>query len=286
MAASDYTIRGAGSFCSIGVLGEAVNPAATTFPLSSFRTASGDERSVGEVVLVGQEIMKTVEFGVGYVIMARGCADTVPQSHPVGTPMFFCQNAIGSDMQEYAAGQTVGVKVLPNLVSGAEVPIEASPPNLLAFNFRFGRPYPPAQVRVNGVPFFAPFILDSDNETAILSWVHRNRVTQADQLIGHLEPGVTPEAGTTYQLRFYRASTGALVHTITGITDTSIELDWTTVRNYFDVAGGGYVSARLVLTSERDGYSSLQPYVINFTFDPTGSSSDGYGLNYGMSYGG
>ena len=53
----------------------------------------------------------------------------------------------------------------------------------------------------------------------VVSWAHRDRLTQADQLIDTLAGDIGPEAGVSYRLRIY--GNGALRRTVSDLTGTT-----------------------------------------------------------------
>ena len=110
------------------------------------------------------------------------------------------------------------------------------------------RPYPPARVTIRGE--FDPAQVFGD---AVITWRHRNRITQADALLSTLDGSVTPESGTTYAGRIYNADTGAVLCDESGITGTTC----TSAANYTG-------AARLEFWSVRDGYASAQKHVFEF----------------------
>lgn len=217
-----------------------------------------------------QEIVVVTAQSGNDLTLGRGCCDTVPAAHSAGDAIWFFDDSLGSDKFEYAGTETIGVKVVPRVTAGS-LPIEHAPAAELEFNLRFARPYPPGMVKVNGSPWFTtPLVLDSVTPTLGLTWAHRDRVTQQDQLIDHLEASIGPETGTTYEIRVYR-STGALVRTVTGLTGTSWDYTLAEAAADFSAAGDEY-PGYITLNSARDGLLSFQEYRIDFTLDSDGVS--------------
>jgi hypothetical protein len=197
--------------------------------------------------------------------LARGCCDTVPALHSTGDAIWFFDDSLALDVVEYTGTETIGVKVLPRTSSGAQVPVENSPPVALTFNLRFARPYPPGLVEVNGAPWFTtPRVLSLADPSLDITWAHRNRITQEDQLIDHLQGDVIPELGTTYELRVYRAD-DTLLRTVVGETGTAWSYSFVDAVADFSGAGGDY-PGYITLISRRDGLASFQQYRIDFTF--------------------
>jgi len=88
---------------------------------------------------------------------------------------------------------------------------------------------------------------------AVITWNHRNRITQADALLSTLDGSVAPEAGTTYAGKIYNADTGAVLCDESGIAGQTC----TSAANYTGMA-------RLEFWSVRDGYASAQKHVFEF----------------------
>src|SRR5690606_29261097 len=104
-----------------------------------------------------------------------------------------------------------------------QLPLDSATALPLTFDARQARPYPPAGLLVNGEE--NPVLLPGE---ITLTWAHRDRLLQADQLIDQSAASVGPEAGTTYTVRWYLNDT--LVHTDSGITGTA---------SSYTPAGGG-----------------------------------------------
>ncbi|MCO1337113.1 hypothetical protein MO867_22575, partial [Microbulbifer sp. OS29] len=77
----------------------------------------------------------------------------------------------------------------------------AATANIVTIDQRQARPYPPANVKINGKDW---------PETAIspltITWSHRDRSLQQDVLVPWTDGDIGPEAGTTYNLRIYDES--------------------------------------------------------------------------------
>lgn len=270
MANSDYTTTSTSSpFCPNAQLDGAITPLQTTIPLKNLRTTGVDEVLAGEAAMVNDEIIKIVSFTSTEMVVARGCADTIPQAHADNSRVWFFNDSFGYDGKEYAGSETVSVKILPKTAS-QQVPIENSPPEGLTFNFRFARPYAPGLVEVNGDPFTSVKTISPSASTLTLTWAHRDRVSQFDQLIDHLATSIGPEAGVTYTVKAHKASDNSVVRTTTGITGASWAYPLATARSDFGITPGA-VGAPVVLTdgyltleAVRDGYTSWQKYRIDF----------------------
>ena len=274
MSNADYISRGTGTFCTVAQLAASIGPLDTTASLTGLQSVGPGDRTTGMAVLIGNEVTKLTSWSDTSIVMSRGCADTIPASHPAGTLVWFIGSSVGTDGREYLAAETIGVKVQAKTTSRS-VPVEYVPPIAITFDSRFIRPYPPAGLKGNGVAWFNVQTLTAAAPNLVLTWAHRNRVTQMDVLLSHGEAGVTPEAGTTYRVRFFTPG-NTLVGTITGITGTTYTITRDAMIFLYNlalVAGTGNYAAYALLDSQRDGYSSLQPYRIDFLVDTTGVTS-------------
>lgn len=204
----------AGDFTPTGTLGASIGPASTTFTLSA---SSGlDLVELGTAVIVGSEVCKltAINTGTGACTVERGCVDTVPVSHAAGTRVWFADTYNGFDPTERIDGEAVDAKLLTRTARGVLDP-GAAPTASVTFDSRQARPYPPGFLRVNGSAY--PTTI-AGNLT--ITWQHRDRLQQQDQLIGWSASSIGPEPGTTYTLRLYDQS-GVLRRTVSGLTTTS-----------------------------------------------------------------
>ena len=280
MAASDYTIRGTGSITLRATLGDAVTPGHTVFSLTDLTNQL--VTPVADMgVMIDDEICRVVSSTSDTLTVARGCADTIPAEHEANTLIWFFDNAIGTDAIEYGAGETVGVKVLMHTTT-REMGINDAPPNQLTFVGRFARPYPPGNLQIAATPWHeAETDLGVAGLTHLaLTWAHRNRVTQSDQLVGHEAGDVTPEVGQGYEI-LVRKADNTLVRSIVGITGNSYNYTIAeAVADLAPVTPGTPKAGYLQIQSARDGHTSYQKYRIDFTVTVTGFGS-GWGESWG-----
>lgn len=179
------------------------------------------------------------------VQLGRGCADTVPAKHAAGSRLWFCGDWSASDELEYVDGDTVVAK-LPTRSSFAELPLGQTPELNVEMSQRQFRPYPPAGVLINGDPY-----PEEVAGSVALTWVHRDRIAQADKLFGASEGSIGPEPGTTYSAEYY---------TETGTTPLYSETEITAAEaSVWEPPNDGIY--RLELFSVRDGMESWQRLV-------------------------
>lgn len=236
----EYASSGYGDFCPTATLVAAIGYT-DSGPFSLANAKALASVQVGDPVLLEDELCRVdaIDAVALTISLGRACADTVPARHAAGARLYFYADHGAYSTTEYTDGELVHAKLLTNTPS-QQLPIAAATALDLTFDQRQFRPYPPAKFRVNTEA--DPSYLHG---TITASWVHRDRVLQADQLLDTEAATVGPEAGTTYTMRTYLD--GTLDDTQTGITGTSA-----TVTPSAD----GRV--RIEVESVRDGVSSWQ----------------------------
>lgn len=262
-----YAKAGEGDWSPTGVLAAAIGPLDTSITLSGGSRL--DAITPGAPGLLGNEIVRIVSIDAetGAMTIERGCVDTVPAAWPAGTRLWVWHGFGAWDATEYAPGETVSAKYVT--VTTADRLLESSAPaDLLTMTGRQHKPYPPGNVRLNGQPWPDVFAC-----AAQLTWAHRDRLTQADQLIPHSAGSIGPEAGVTYTLR-WRDEHGALRRTHTGVTATS-----QTWSEEATDCGRWQGKITISIESVRAGVASHQSVSIT-------SERIGYGLNWGKHWGG
>lgn len=236
-----FESKATADWCPSALIVEGGGRTATVFTLASMSDL--DLVSVGSWALWEDEICRVdaLDGALGTATLARGCADTVPAVHPAGTRIYFCGDWVGSDPQEYVDGETVAAKLLTRL-GAAVLPLESAMQLDVALAGRAARPYPPARLRIGG----------ESEPTAVsgsfaVTWAHRDRVLQQDQLLEAEAASVGPEPETFYCLRFTDAASGTTL-----AEKPDIGADTATAGLAFD----GEV--RMVLYSQRGALESWQ----------------------------
>lgn len=271
MANSDYVTGATGYFTPYAATAGGVAHLDALIDITGFSTDRATNPQPGDMIIIGEEVLALVSFTTDQIEVKRGVADTLPAAHDEGATVWFVESRIGTDSREYAGNATLSVKVLPKTTSQT-TPVAKSPPQQITLASRFARPYPPANLQIDGEPWFsATPRLTAAAPSIEITWAHRNRVLQADQLIGHTEGSVSPEVGQTYRLRFYDAA-DALRYTESGITAASYTFTRDTAAGPLGLSAltdTGDVAVRVVVDSQRDGYSSWQAYDIDTLVDTT-----------------
>lgn len=236
----EYASSGYGDFCPTATLIDALGYT-DTGPLALANAQSLASVQVGDPVLLEDELCRVdaIDAVALTITLGRACADTVPARHAAGARLYFYADHCAYSTTEYTDGELVHSKLLTNTPS-QQLPIAAATALDLTFDQRQFRPYPPAKFRVNteADPSYLHGALTA-------TWVHRDRVLQADQLLDTEAATVGPEAGSTYTMRTYLD--GTLDDTQTGITGTSATVT---------PSGDGRV--RIEVESVRDGVTSWQ----------------------------
>lgn len=241
-----FTTRAVGAFVPSGVLASSLSITGTSATV--INGVDLDVVQPGTVALVDNEIVRisTINASTGAITFARGCIDTVRAAHAAGARIWFFGDYSGDDPTEYTTGSTIQAQLLTNTGTGKLSPGSAGTESV-TLNQRQYRPYPPARLRVNSATYPATITGDLS-----IGWAHRDRVTQADQVIDDEQTSIGPEAGTTYTVRIYNGTT--LVRTETGISGTSY-----TYASADEIADGGpFNPIRFTVHAVRDGVESLQ----------------------------
>lgn len=242
-ASGAFTERGTGDWCPTALL---VSPMpAEAGPTVAVLTSAIDldQVVIGQAALLDDEIVRVdaVNLTSNQVTLGRGCVDTVPAQHSAGARIWFYDGFEAADETEYTSGVSVQARLLTNTGDG-QLPEGLAATDSLALTGRQGRPYPPGQFKIGGLAYPASVVGD-----VVMTWTHRDRLTQADQLIDTAMGSVGPEAGTTYSCRLLRADTNAVLASQTAIIGTTATLATTYV---------GQVIAEV--WSVRGGIESLQ----------------------------
>lgn len=269
----DYKVWLTGGFTASTLLINDLGPLDTSTTLNvDDLTEFQSEFEAGMVALVGNEQIgiTSLSFDSGLALLERGVADTIPEAHSVGDRLWLVDDEIVSDGQVYFSGETIDGKALTR-TSTSVLDIDDATERSVEVNQRIFRPYPPGRVEVDGDSIYG---LSGQHNEPVLTWTHRDRITQADQVIGHGEDSIGPEAGVTYRIRVYDWVTDTLLNTYDGIsgdTWTYLSADQTA-----DGAGG---TVRVELVSVRDSLESFFKYSFKVVLH------GGWGYSWGNNWG-
>ncbi|QDH70836.1 hypothetical protein [Marilutibacter alkalisoli] len=222
--AGDFTEVATGDFTPHGELAVGIGKTTTAITLANHRDLS--LVTVGsEAVIAGIEHCRVdaIDAGTGDMTLARGCVDTVPHVHGAGTLVWFPDLYHGADPTEYLVAETVDAKLLTRTSIG-QLELSAAITRSLVMAGRQGLPYPPGRFKIDGLDYPA-----SATGEFVVTWAHRDRRLQADQLVDTTAAGIGPEPTTRYALRLLNDATSAVLAEKLDIAGTtaSVELDFT-----------------------------------------------------------
>lgn len=245
--------------------GDINDPSETTVPVSAVDGVQS--LAPGTLVLIGSGLDSEVELaslssGIDAdsvtVQITRGVADTTPKPIPNGTVLYFIGEDYGSTETEYLQGE---------VVEGYGAPINgqgtySGPYTYLTLEMqaRRDRPYPPANLMVNGSRPWTTIIKNEDVNQITITWNHRDRVLQSDQMVSWFEDSdYGPEQGQTYHIEIDALGADSDV-----IASNYVDLDLGTVKSYLldltvDTPPVDTTYLEIRVFSVRDGLRSLQP---------------------------
>ena len=238
-------------------------------------TRAGGQPTPGGLLIIGDKdadheiaMLESFSETEGYTF-SRGMLDTVPKAWPTGTPGWIIEFAVYNSVDPMirAANVKTDYKVLP-ATSTETLDIEEAQPFSFTPSERFYQPARPANVTVGGQRIER--VYTSKPSTIPVAWANRNRLREDAVFKRWTEGSVDPEAGQTTTIRVFDAD-GGKVAEHTGLTGTSFDLPTT------DLSG----SLRVVLSSSRDGFESLQAFAVKLVLP----YQAGYGYGYGEKYG-
>ena len=247
-AGSGYVQRGTAGFCGFARLSADIG-----FLTSSFTVIGAQDLStvrIGTFAQIDDELVRVDGISGNTVTVGRGVLDAVPTPHLAGAGILFWQDSAGSDRVEYEATESINVKLQPRNNSGV-APLASAIAMPLTFDSRAIRPYPPGNVKINGVAYPET---DLGGAPLVVAWSHRDRLQQTGETFEDTTDGnIGPEAGTTYTVRL-EDSLGGVITEEAGITGT----EWAEQSDASDTDNEIVVK----LWSVRDGYASWQQHVI------------------------
>lgn len=244
-AGAGYAQTATGSFTPSIKLAEPATAYQTTLKFK----LEGDYAALqhAEAVMIDDEIIRidSVDFKAGTMTVGRGCADTIPQAHKANTIVWCYLLAAGTDETRYTVNEALKAKLLTR-TQIETLSEDAASVLTLTTQQRQARPYPPANVKVDGA-----FVDKIANGSAFtLTWVHRDRDIQADQLIAHTEDSTTLGQGVSYKIDLIDGNN--IVRSITTDSTTFVYPD-----------NGAIASEKfnkVELYSHKNGLSSLYRY--------------------------
>lgn len=266
---------GTSDYNSTATTSAAISFGDTTLPYTNVKGDSPEVYTGGLALLDDEWISITsVDTGAGTMVVVRGVLDSIPAEHISGTVVWMIAN--GANFHGFL-GEATLAKTMNGMVEyyretgksiSSETSIGSGAAQTHTHTSSWFNPYPPSNVKFDGVYFPAGIHPDFT-----VTWGGRNRLQQVIGLVGWTEASLAPEAGVTYTLDVYDATTHTLIHSETGLTAVV-------------GAGGSYhytTSPGATNTYEIHFYAvrgtlKSNPLIVTASFG-------GYGYAYGGAYG-
>jgi uncharacterized protein YegL len=157
-----------------------------------------EDLTTGTLATIGDEFVRIDGISATSITAGRGCLDTLPMAHPTGTPVICWQHMANATASQFAAGEAVGVKMLPQTGFGT-LPLAQAPEDQTTMASRAIRPLPPGNFRGDGL-----FVSMLSGTEATLSWAHRDRLAQTSSVFDdYSSPDIGPEPGVAYEVRIH-----------------------------------------------------------------------------------
>jgi len=194
VAPEDPIYQGFGDFSPVGHLTGELDKLTT----AAMMIITADARMITPpcAALIDGEVVRVDAFdaATGALTLGRGCVDTLPVRHDAGAAVWFYDIYNGHSDVQWLAGLTVQARMLTR-TSSAQLAPEMAPVDSVTMTNRARRPYMPGRIQVNGVDY--PDQVET-NDSYIMTWAHRDRLLQSDQLIDCTLGNIGPESGVTY----------------------------------------------------------------------------------------
>lgn len=201
----------------------------TGFTVIAFADAGGLEKWAPLLVLLNDEIMEVgrienLGFGFfGFRDVKRGLMDTVPGNHAAGTVWMFARAQGRTSPTPYTTDLTVAFRGVTRN-QWAELPLVDAPETSLTTASRALKPYPPGNVKLNGVGMGSWPRSVVGNAT--LSWSHRNRTQQGSTIVLQDAPSGTFTPEGTYTVEVLLGTSDVAVRQWTGLVGESQVYTW------------------------------------------------------------
>lgn len=231
---------------------------------------------VGNYLFIGGqngEICLITDTSTGSVVVRRGCLDTSPRAWPAGTPVWVTDdNRHGFDEELSAMGATQNYRLLPTTSKG-QLPVAQAPVISGVISDRPHRPYPPANVRINGDLFPSAKQLPLS-----FTWSERNRILETSVILPWDNGGVPAEPGTSYTLEV-DAFTGGAWQTNAVAARKSVITSFDVTS---DILPSNTTAVRFRLWAERGGLRSWSTVEHTFAIGDSGTGlPPGSGVEFG-----
>lgn len=203
-----YQLVGTIEFCPHGQLAHAIDRFQEVVNLESVEDLP--QVAIGSLAQIDDELFEVtaIDAATHEIELSRGVLDTVPEDHSVGSTVLFWGDFIFlDDSVVYSEFETPDIKFLVSTGSG-QLSLAQAPTETLTFAARAARPYPPANVQLNGE--YWPEELPT---TVELTFNTRNRLQQtaASNLLSWFDGPVSAEPNVVTDVEVYDDSSETLV---------------------------------------------------------------------------
>lgn len=254
-----YTDGGAGDFdqvsrldyCDILQLNQPIAETTSSFTVTGALTQVANSNNL---ILLNDEWMGFVSFDdeTKVLTVKRGVLDSgMPKKHSSGYLFVFDLPDVAFDSTQYAHSEIIGAQVLTTTPSGIQELSESV--QYVDIQSRAIRPYPPANVKINGDYF--PDEIETD---LIVTWVDRNRRQQTGGTpLSWFDNGVIIESNTQTHLIISQLDENQLElatsnANVTGVTSYTMPISVMQADTHL---------VRITLKTTRDGYECLNPFI-------------------------
>ncbi|WP_180033341.1 phage tail protein [Acinetobacter sp. YH12233] len=236
-------------YCDILQLDQHITETTSSFTVTGLLTQTANSNNL---ILLNDELMGFVSFDTETKVLTvkRGVLDTIPKKHNSGNLFVFDLPDVAFDSTQYTQSEVVEAQVLTTTPSGIQE--LSTTGTAVEIQARAIRPYPPANVKINGE--YWPEEIETD---LIVTWIDRNRLQQTGgELLSWFDGGVGIEQNTQTRLILTQldendlevATTNA---NVTGSTSYTMPISTMQADTRF---------VKVTLKTVRDSYESLQSF--------------------------
>lgn len=258
VGAAPFEQTGTGEWAAGGILADAIGLGDTTVTLGGLQVV--DEIVPGALAMIGSgadaELVRIDAVNGAELTIGRGVGDTVPRAWEPGTRLWVLDGSVAIASVEFAAGEAVDARATTDAPAGS-TPVGSAPGATVTMEARAALPYPPGRLRIEGEA--EPEAITGE---FTVTWAHRDRLLQADQLVDQEAASVGPEPTTRYALRLLDDADAVLVE--------KLDIDGTTAT--VDLAYTGDLTLQLYAIS--DAGASWQRHVRTFAYTEDGATED------------
>lgn len=201
-----------------------------------------------EIIVIVDKVK--ISDGVWELTIKRGCLDTQPAIHPINSSIYFVDSANFLYIKDYTYNEIAEFGIVTRSLSG-ETPAESSFLSNVQFKSRAAKPFPPQNVKINGLYYNNTLLSEME-----ITWAHRNRRQQTgSDILSFVDDSLAlPEPGTSYTIRFYDNILLDFIEVASGITTNYYTVNIEDIP--FELA-----DVSIYIISTRDGFDCIYPYV-------------------------